>query len=146
MAFEAGNELWKRRSKHGRAALFASPELLWDAACEYFGWCDENPWKEKDWVGKDADEVYREKTRPYTLAGLCVYCGASRHWWNEFRKAASSDFLEVVTRVEEIIYQQKFEGATVGVFNANIISRDLGLVDKKENNLIVEQPLFPEDV
>ena len=35
---------WMLRSKHGRDKLFATPELLWDAACEYFQWCDENPW------------------------------------------------------------------------------------------------------
>lgn len=30
------------------------------------------------------------------------------------------------------MYAQKFEGASVGAFNANIIARDLGLIDKKE--------------
>lgn len=40
--------------------------------------------------------------------------------------------MEVTTYVEEIIRTQKFEGAAVGAFNANIIARDLGLSDKKE--------------
>ena len=31
-----------------------------------------------------------------------------------------------------MFYQQKFEGATTGKFNANIIARDLGLVDKQK--------------
>ena len=38
-----GNQFWKFRSKHGRDKLFATPELLWDAACEYFDWMDEHP-------------------------------------------------------------------------------------------------------
>lgn len=40
--------------------------------------------------------------------------------------------MQVTTRIDEIIYKQKFEGAAVGAFNANIIARDLGLADKKD--------------
>ena len=40
------------RSKHGRDKLFATPELLWDAACEYFQWCDENPWTTRKAIQK----------------------------------------------------------------------------------------------
>jgi hypothetical protein len=43
MGAPKGNEFWKMRSKHGRDALFASPELLWESACEYFEWCNDNP-------------------------------------------------------------------------------------------------------
>ena len=42
------------------------------------------------------------------------------------------DFSSVITRIEQTIYAQKFEGAAVGSFNANIIARDLGLKDKSE--------------
>jgi hypothetical protein len=35
-----GNEFWKLRSKHGRDKLFATPELFWQAALEYFQWND----------------------------------------------------------------------------------------------------------
>lgn len=44
MAASKNNQFWKLRSKHGRDTLFSSPEFLWSAACEYFDWCDENPW------------------------------------------------------------------------------------------------------
>ncbi|WP_347174524.1 hypothetical protein [Parabacteroides goldsteinii] len=44
MAASKNNQFWKLRSKHGRDILFSSPEFLWSAACEYFDWCDENPW------------------------------------------------------------------------------------------------------
>lgn len=132
MAAPKGNQFWKLRSKHGRDKLFASPGLLEEAAGEYFTWCEKNPWMKKDWVGKDAFEVDRPTARPFTLQGFCLYCDASREWWNKFKDSASEDFLQVITRIEEIIYTQKFEGAVVGAFNANIIARDLGLADKKE--------------
>jgi hypothetical protein len=103
-----------------------------EACYEYFEHTESRKWVTKDWVGKDAFEVNREVETPFSLAGLCLYVRASRHWWNEFRKVAKEDFLEVITHVEEIIYTQKFEGAVVGVFSASIISKDIGLVEKKD--------------
>ena len=43
MGAPKGNQFWKLRSKHGRDKLFTTPELLWQAACEYFEWCENNP-------------------------------------------------------------------------------------------------------
>lgn len=137
-----GNKYWQLRSKHGRDKLFATPELLWEAAKEYFEWCDNNPVLKEDYVGKDANRVERQLQRPYTISGLCVYIDASRQWWNEFRGNASKDFLVVLSRIEEIIYSQKFDGAAVGVFNQSIIARDLGLVERTESKVNVEAPLF----
>jgi hypothetical protein len=45
----------------------------------------------------------------------------------------SKDFMPIITRIKEIIYNQKFSGAAAGFFNANIIARDLGLSDKVNN-------------
>ncbi len=47
----------------------------------------------------------------------------------------SKDFSKVITRIREIIYNQKFTGAAAGFLNPNIIARDLGLVDKAETAL-----------
>lgn len=141
MAAPEGNQFWRLRSKHGRDKLFADPNSLWEAACEYFDWCDQNPWIKKDWVGKDGDEVERETQRPYTITGFLLYCDANENYWNQFKKADHEGFSWVITRIEDVIRTLKFEGAAVGAFNANIISRDLGLADKKaiEGELKVEQ-------
>lgn len=147
MAAPTSNQFWKLRSKHGRDKLFATPDLLWEAACEYFEWCDNNPWTKKDWVGKDAEMVLRETQRPYTLSGLCLYLDCGSAYFRVFKAQlpdGEQDFKTVITRIEETIYTQKFEGAAAGMFNANIIARDLGLVDKKEQNIVTEQPLFPD--
>ena len=50
MAAPLGNQFWKLRSKHGRDYLFATPEALWEAACEYFNWCDGHPWRKNEIV------------------------------------------------------------------------------------------------
>lgn len=134
MAATPGNKFWQLRTKHGRDALFSSPDLLWEAATEYFEHTDSRKWTEKHWVGKDGDEVEKENETPYTISGLCLYLDASREWWYKFKQSASEDFLHILARIENIIYTQKFEGAAVGAFNANLIARDLGLAEKSDNS------------
>ena len=41
--------------------------------------------------------------------------------------------MRVTKKVEQIIYNQKFAGATAGLMNPNIIARDLGLSDKTDH-------------
>lgn len=132
MAAPQGNQFWKLRSKHGRDKLFASPELLWDAACEYFEWCESNPLMEVDFRGKDANEVELPKMRAFTIHGLCRYLDCNTHYFNDFKAAKHEGFSDVLTRIMEIIYDQKFTGAAAGFLNPNIIARDLGLADKKD--------------
>lgn len=141
--FEQGNRFWELRSKHGRDKLFESPSLMWEAACEYFQWCEDNPLIETDWVGKDAEEVRRPKMRAFTLHGLTSYLGCSTDYFKSFKnqeRIDKADFLPVITRIEETIYNQKFTGAAAGFLNANIIARDLGLADKQEVQLPKEKP------
>jgi len=129
------NQFWKLRSKHGRDLLFSTPDLLWEAAVQYFEATDARKWIKKDWVGKDAKEVVRETETPYTLSGLCLYLNANRGYWSEFKQTAAAKtkgFPEIIHAIEEIIYTQKFEGASVGAFNANIIARDLGLKEQTD--------------
>ncbi len=127
MAAPRGNQFWKLRSKHGRDKLFATPELLWEAACEYFDWCDKHKWKRA--TATKGGIVNLPTERPYSLTGLCLYLDASEEYWRNMRKSATEEYLGVVTRVEKIIETQQFEGAAVGAFNANIIARRLGLPD-----------------
>lgn len=141
MAAPAGNQFWKRRNKHGRDKLFASPDLLWKASTEYFNWVDKNPLieivlekKKVNGKGDDLIKVPMPKMRPYTLQGLCLYLDCSTEYFKNFEQnnKDSKDFMPTITRIREIIYTQKFEGAAAGFLNANLIARDLGLADKKE--------------
>lgn len=135
MAAPAGNKFWQNRSKHGRDKLFATPELLWNAAEEYFQWCDDNPWHKSEAIksGELAGKIIEIPTkRPYTITGFLLYINASKNFWEEFKLANHQDFLGIIEEIENVIYTQKFEGAAVGAFNANIIARDLGLKEKSE--------------
>lgn len=48
-----GNQFWKLRSKHGRDRLFETPDLLWEAATEYFNWVDAHPWYKVEAIKSD---------------------------------------------------------------------------------------------
>jgi hypothetical protein len=148
MAAPEGNQFWKLRSKHGRDLIFSSPTVLWEACVEYFEATDARKWVRKDWVGKDAKEVQRETDAPYTLSGLYVFLDIDRKTWDLYRQR--EDFIPIITRVEQIMFTQKFEGASVGAFNASIIARDLGLKDASEVNITADRKavadLFPEEL
>ena len=45
--------------------------------------------------------------------------------------------MTVIERIEQTVYSQKFEGAAAGLLNANIIARDLGLADRREDKIDV---------
>lgn len=139
MGAPKGNQFWKLRSKHGRDKLFSTPKLLWESACEYFQWCDENPLKKQEVVKyKDSyEKIDLDLMRPYTLTGLCLFLNCHAGYFSEFERnlkdkedELSKDFSLVITCIRETIYTQKFSGASVNLFNANIIAKDLGLSDK----------------
>jgi hypothetical protein len=131
MGAPIGNQFWKQRSKHGRDKIFTSPDLLWEAACEYFEWCDTHKLIEIDFRGKDASEVKLPKMRAFTWEGLELFIDI--HSLRDYKSNPEyKDFSHVITRIEKIIYNQKFTGAAAGFLNPNIIARDLGLADKKE--------------
>lgn len=138
-----GNQFWKIRSKHGRDKLFATPELLWEAATEYFEWCDTNPFMKAEAKnvsvgnngGSEIQIIEIPVKRPYTIHGFCLFVGASVDFWKSFKrqlKENDKDFIPTIQAIDQCIYDQKFTGAASGFFNATIISRDLGLKDQSE--------------
>lgn len=132
MAAPTGNQFWKARSTHGRTPIFASPDDLWSAACEYFEWVEQNPlWEAKPFAFQGVVTVENmPKMRAMTISGLCIFLDIARSTWDEYR--GNKDFSDIATRVEEIIRTQKFEGASADLLNPNIIARELGLSDKNE--------------
>lgn len=159
MAAPKGNRFWELRSKHGRDKIFSSAEEIWKAACEYFKWCEDTPLMATEAkvinIGDYRSEVKMvdvPKMRAFTIQGLCNYMQCNTGYFSDFEASLkgkedqeSKDFSYIITRIKETIYTQKFTGAAAGFLNQNIIARDLGLTDKKESTVIVEQPLFDDD-
>lgn len=132
-----GNKFWQIRSKHGRDTLFSSKELLWEAACEYFQWADDNPHYEIkiEIIKGEQVEIKIPKLRAYTLKELCLYLGCSDGYFRTFKVTCSEekkDFLAVIEKIENVVYSQQFSGASAGFLKENIISRALGLKDSQD--------------
>lgn len=127
-----GNKFWLQRSSHGRKPAFSSPDELWAAACEYFEWVHENPLYESKAFAYQGEVTVETlpKMRAMTEAGLCFFLDIGTSTLHDYKK--KEDFSDVIAKIEQVIFTQKFEGAAADLLNANIISRELGLVDKQQ--------------
>jgi len=130
---EAGNQYWKRRSKHGRDRIIKDPETLANASDEYFKWCIDNPIIEIDFRGKDLTKIELPHPRAFKKNELARFCHLAQWRSIEELTEVSNDFSQVITHIEGIISDQKYTYAVVGMFNSNIVARDLGLADKTDN-------------
>ena len=135
MGAAKGNKNWITRVKVGRPRKFETPEALWEAALDYFDYCEKNPWYKNELVrgGMDAGIIVQVPTaRPYSIKGMLVHMGMSNSYWTFLRANAPDEFNDVIERIDMIIETQQFEGAVVGAFNPGIISKKLGLKDCTE--------------
>lgn len=132
MAAPKGNRFWEARSTHGRNPIFGSPDELWSACTEYFNWVEDNPLYESKAFAFQGVVTHEAipKMRAMTIVGLCLFLDIDRSTWYAFK--AKEDYSNIVTRAEEVIYNQKFSGAAADLLNANIIARDLGLKEHSQ--------------
>ena len=145
---------WRKQTGfRGRPKAIPTPRKMWDLACEYFQMVDETPYKKQDFIkgGESAGSIVElNNIRPYTWQGFGDYLHSQGMLTriNDYklnRDGRYSEFTEVISAIDDIMFSQKFSGAAVGAFNANIISRDLGLVDKSQMHVTEEQPLFGDE-
>lgn len=141
-----GNNFWELRSRHGSKKLFETPKLLWEAACEYFQWIKENPLQETK-VFHASGQITKTEVpllRAMTLRGLCFYLNCNDAYFRQFKAnlpKGEKGFSTIIQDIEDIIYDQKFQGAAANLLNANIIARDLGLAEHIEN----KHEISPDD-
>ncbi|WP_245414116.1 DNA-packaging protein [Nitratireductor sp. StC3] len=147
--FIKGNRFWEARSSHGAKPKFAKAGELWSACREYFEWVEANPLYEDKLVIFQGTATHEPvaKMRAMTIQGLCIFLDINFDTWVEWRKTRS-DLSDVIARVEAIIRDQKFSGAAADLLNANIIARDLGLVDhrKQDGELTVKDERAPDEI
>lgn len=121
-----------------------TPEELWNHFEAYMVDAKSRPFVQKDWVGKDGDQVEREKERPLSFVGFEVYL-YKQGIINDLGDYESNkdkryqEYATILTRVKKFIEADQFEGASVGVYQQNIIARKLGLVEKTENKDTITQ-------
>jgi len=143
MSAPKGNQCWMLRLKHGLDGKFKTPEEILENFEQYVQWAEETPLIEVDFRGKDATEVRLPKKRLLTKDGFALACGFSCYTKLSEYKTKSKDFGSVFTRIEQAIYTSKLEGAASGLFNHNIIARDLGLMNQEQITMQMTEVIRP---
>ena len=66
-----------------------------------------------------------------TLSACRIFLGITETTWFNYKKR--EDFLGVIKAVEEVIRNQKIQGAAAGMLKENIIARELQLHDTTDH-------------
>jgi len=135
--------------KIGRPKAIESPEVLFELFKAYRIETKSNPFKIKDWIGKDIKEVFREKEKPLTMEGFKAYCfekGIISYLGDYFcnKDDRYKEFADICRAIKNIIRQDQIEGGMANIYNSSITQRLNGLAEKQEIETKIEQPLFPD--
>ena len=119
-------EHWQFIAKGGGQVISSSPEELWNQACNYFKWSDNNPMTAKRTFtgGREAGNKYVvEFNRPYSIKAWCMHCSISERWINDMQQEHGKDSLwyHVIEKILMVIYTQNFEGAMVDLYNPMMV-------------------------
>lgn len=132
--------------------LHFTPKQLAEKFGEYVKWCEENVMEfEERQKGIQGNGYIDKTTRNYKLRlisvhGFLVFIGKTKRWWSQLSEGKQGEkFSYLKESITEYCEDYQKELAASGHYNANIISRLLGLADKKELtgesiNIIVNSP------
>lgn len=114
-----------------------SPERLFELFNEYREYTKSRPITVKDWVGKDAVQVDREKERPLTIEGFENYLfekGIINDLGDYFsnKNNAYEGFSTICSHIRRIVRQDHIEGGMAGIYNPSITQRLNNIVEKQE--------------
>lgn len=124
---------YANRSENGEELTYNRPKDLLQEAYKYFEWCGDNPWYRQELIksGSRAGELIEVPVvRPFTIEGLCVFCGISVDTFCRYE--TMPDFGQVTVHLREIIRQNQIEGECVGAYNAAVIGRMHGATVRQE--------------
>lgn len=112
---------------------YSTPGELLAKAYSYFTWCESNPCRRTEIVksgDRKGDVVDVPLGRPFTIVGLCVFCGISENTFKNY--ATNASFKPVIEHLQDIVKQEQTEGASVGLYSSGIMSR---LLSEQENQI-----------
>ena len=128
----------------GKHKYIETPEKLWELFEEYVLHEKQNPMYKTEYVGKDGRTELTPLETPITFEGFECYLmdkgiiGDLGHYSSNLNKAYT-EYLPIITRIRKNCFVHNFRGASVGLFNANIIAKKLGLSEKVETQQTIIQ-------
>lgn len=124
----------------GRPKNIESPEKLMEYFNSYKKEVKSVPFMIKDWVGKEAEQVYREKEKPLTMEGFecwlfdnSIISDLSNYVANS--NNAYTEFSTICSHIRKVIRKDQIEGGMAGVYNPSITQRLNSLVDKSQTEI-----------
>ena len=119
--------------------LHFTPKQLAEKFEEYVKWCEANVMEfEERQKGLQGNGYVDKTTKNYKLRlisvhGFLVFIGKTKRWWSQLSEGKQGEkFSYLKESITEYCEDYQKELAASGHYNANIISRLLGLADKKE--------------
>ena len=114
-----------------------TPEALYQYFEQYKQHCKSNPKKENFYSAKRDKQVSINREVPLTWDGFEIWLRTNRKLaklddYKSNKDGRYSEYADIIRAIGKEIYQDKYIGASVGIYQHNIIARDLGLADKKE--------------
>jgi len=112
----------------GRVKYIESPEKLKEYFLSYEKEVKSNPFLVKDWVGKDADEVQRERERPLTIEGFECWLAENDiiEDLGDYLKNKDNrynDYAPICSYIKKTTRKDQIEGGMAGVYNPSITQR-----------------------
>lgn len=132
----------------GKRKYIETPEKMWEYFESYRKEVKTNP-RYKNELDKFGNIVSIPLERPITLDGFECWCAdndiisdLSNYFANSDNKY--SEYSTICSRVRKAIKDDQITGGMVGQYNASITQRLNNLVERQENTIVTEQPLFPD--
>lgn len=133
------------KNPFGGRPLSYKPKELSEKFIEFIEWAKYHPiivsdTEEGTKAGKKTDvTVTKTKPRLISIDGFLVFIGKSKRWWAELDNGKRGEEFSILKQhIREYCESYQTEMATTGMFNANIISRLLGLADRQELDMNAE--------
>ena len=112
-----------------------TPEKMCEYFLSYKEYVKNTPIKIKDWVGKDAEQVQREKERSLTFIGFQnwlddkdIITDVTDYFENKDNRY--TDYVRICSRIKRNIQDDQIAGGMVGIYNPSITQRLNNLVDR----------------
>jgi len=124
----------------GKNKYIETPEKFWEYFLAYKKQVKSNPIRVQDYVGKDAEMVYREKERPLTIDGFECWCHENEIISDLSQYFANTDkrydeYQTICHAIKKAVRNDQIEGGLAGIYNPSITQRLNGLVEKQETEI-----------
>ena len=117
-----------------------TPQKFWELFLAYKKEVKDSPIIVKDWVGKDSEQVYREKEKPLTMVGF--ECFVLEHTkmtypdltvYFEGKVESYKEYFPISSRIRSEIKNDQITGGMTMIYSQNLTARLNNLVEKTED-------------